>query len=165
MKKVLLIVSVIALLSGIAQAQNPIPKGAKQINAGFGLGEGTMPVYFGMDFGIGNDFSLGFETSFRDRADYYTVWGLAGNANYHFNRILNIPKSFDFYAGANIGGYSYTYDDKYYYNDPYRSKESGLGLGVQVGGRYFFSPAFGINLELGGANAFSGGKFGVTFKF
>jgi hypothetical protein len=160
MKKLLLTLSAVALLIGISFAQNPIPKGARQINAGFGLGESSVPVYFGMDFGIGNDFSLGFETSYRDRADYYNVWGIAGNVNYHFNRVLNIPKNFDFYAGANVGTYFYSYYDRYD-----GDKMSALGLGLQVGGRYYFNSTIAVNLEVGGANAFSGGKLGLTFRF
>lgn len=147
-------------MAGVSRAQCPIPQGSKQINFGLGLAESSVPVYFGMDFGIGNDFSLGFETSYRNRVDYYNVWGVSGNMNYHFNRILNIPRNFDFYAGANLGAYLYDYADQYHGNDM-----SALGLGIQVGGRYYFTPAFGINLEFGGGNAFAGGKFGVTIKF
>lgn len=159
MKKLLLIVSAIALLSGIAQAQNPIPKGTTTINTGLGLGESSIPVYFGMDFGIGYDLSLGFEGTFQDRTHHYNAWGFAGNCNYHFNRILNIPKNFDFYAGGSLNVYSYHYDNDYV------DRESGLFPGVQVGGRYFFTPNFGLNLEFRGAGVISGGKFGVTFRF
>jgi hypothetical protein len=42
---------------------------------------------------------------------------------------------------------------------------SGLGLGAQIGGRYFFKDNFGLNLEFGGGNALSGGKFGITYIF
>lgn len=162
MKQLIVILTATFLFAGIASAQNPIPKGTKQINVGVGLAEKSVPVYVGMDFGIGYDFSLGFETSYRDRRDYYNVWGFSGNANYHFNRILNIPKDFDFYAGANIGGYVYNYYDNYHDND---NDHSPIGLGLQVGGRYYITPAFALNLEIGGGNAFSGGKFGVTFRF
>lgn len=159
MKKVLLFVSVMALLSGIAQAQNPIPKGTKQLNAGLGLGAYSVPVYFGMDFGIGYDLSVGFEGTFQDRSKHYTAFGFAGNCNYHFNRILNIPKNFDFYAGGSINAVAYRYDDELV------DRETGLFPGIQVGGRYFFTPNFGLNLEFRGADVISGGKFGVTFKF
>jgi len=39
-----------------------------------------------------------------------------------------------------------------------------MGRGAQIGGRYYFTQKVGINLELGGGNAFSGGKIGLTFK-
>jgi outer membrane immunogenic protein len=39
-----------------------------------------------------------------------------------------------------------------------------LGLGIQVGGRYYFNEKFGLNLEFGGGNYVSGGKFGISLK-
>ena len=81
------------------------------------------------------------------------------NGNYHFNTLLDIPTNWDFYAGLNLGFYFWNSDDDY----P-GTRSSGLALGGQIGGRYYFSKKFGINLEAGGANAFSGGKFGVTIK-
>jgi len=42
------------------------------------------------------------------------------------------------------------------------SHTSGLGIGAQVGGRYYFSDNVGINIEFGGGNAFSGGKVGIS---
>jgi hypothetical protein len=39
-----------------------------------------------------------------------------------------------------------------------------VGLGAQIGGRYYLSDKVGLNLEFGGGNAFSGGKFGVSIK-
>jgi hypothetical protein len=35
---------------------------------------------------------------------------------------------------------------------------------AQVGGRYYFTEKVGINLEVEGGNAFSGGKFGLSIK-
>jgi hypothetical protein len=70
-----------------------------------------------------------------------------------------MPKKWDFYAGLNIGFYVWSSP-----NDYKGSNSSGLGLGAQIGGRYYLSNKVGLNLELGGGNAFSGGKFGLTFK-
>lgn len=159
MKKITATLFAILLAVGLASAQNPLPKGRTQINAGVGLAEKSIPVYVGLDHGIGNDFSLGLETSYRDKKDYYNVWGFSGNFNYHFNRVLNIPSTFDVYAGLNVGAYLYNYYDSYHDNDM-----SSVGLGLQIGGRYYITPNFAINLEIGGGNAFSGGKFGVSFK-
>jgi len=72
---------------------------------------------------------------------------------------LNIPSPWDFYAGLNLGFYSWNSPRDYE-----GSHTSGLGLGGQIGGRYYFSNKVGINLEFGGGNAFSGGKFGLTIK-
>jgi outer membrane immunogenic protein len=40
-----------------------------------------------------------------------------------------------------------------------------LGLGAQIGGRYYFNNNWGINLELGGANTTSGYKIGASYRF
>ncbi len=154
-------------LSTFSNAQYMLDKGNAQLNAGVGLSSWGVPVYVGFDVGVHRDISVGGEASFRtynerwDRYRYHhTIWGISANGNYHFNTILTIPKQFDFYAGLNIGFYAWSYPDNYYGN-----RVSGLGLGAQIGGRYYFNDNIGINLELGGGNAFSGGKFGLTIKF
>lgn len=150
MKKTMVIIVAALISCGVAHAQNPIPKGEKFLNASFGFSNHGIPVNVGMDFGIGNDISLGFDVT--HRFNYKDAnWGLAGNANYHFNRILNIPSSFDFYAGLNLGA-------------KFGNDNTGLDLGLQVGGRYFITNNFGLNLQFGGGNNFSGGRFGVTFR-
>lgn len=161
--------SVFILLSAItlftANAQSHLVKGMKQINAGVGLSGWGVPVYFGMDFGVSRDITLGFEGSFRsyhqkyEQAKYNSaIIGFSGNGNYHFNRVLEIPSNWDFYAGINLGFYVWSSPDNYPGDGA-----TGLGLGGQIGGRYFINQNFGFNLELGGGNAFSNGKFGITY--
>jgi outer membrane immunogenic protein len=147
-------------------SQSPLPKGETQINAGVGFSERGIPIYFGFDHGIHNNVSLGGEFSYRGYKDTWrgnsykhNIAGIAMNGNYHFNQVLNIPSNWDFYAGLNLGFFIWGSDKAY--DGPY---SSGLGLGAQIGGRYYFSPKTGINLEFGGGNAFSGGKFGLTFR-
>lgn len=65
-----------------------------------------------------------------------------------------------FYAGGNVGFYFWTSPDGYTGN-----RSSTLGIGAQVGVRYFVSNAVALNFEVGGGNAFSGGKLGLTFKY
>ena len=81
------------------------------------------------------------------------------NANYHFNTILELPSEWDLYAGLSLGFFFWNSPSKYH-----GSHDSGLGITGQVGGRYYFNERFGINLQLGGGNAFSGGKIGITMK-
>lgn len=154
-------------LIGTAFAQTPLQKGETQFNGGFGFSGWGIPIYVGLDYGIDPDISIGGEVSFRSYSEdwgvseySHTIIGISGNGNYHFNRVLNIQKPWDFYAGLNIGFYIWSSPSGYG-----GSHNSGLGLGAQVGGRYYFSETFGINLEFGGGNAFSGGKIGVTLKF
>src|SRR5690606_2698671 len=111
MKKYLISLSFL-LLSSIIFEQSPIAKGESQINAGIGLSSCGVPVYLGLDYGVHPDITVGGELSFRSYNDKYnnvkfnhSVIGISGNGNYHFNRILEISDSWDFYAGLNLGFY------------------------------------------------------------
>ncbi len=165
MKRIILS-SLLSIFTIISYAQSALPKGQNQLNVGVGFSGWGIPVYLGFDHSIGNDFTLGLELSYRGYRENYkgndykhSITGFSGNANYHFNRVLNIPSNFDFYAGLNLGFYVWSSPTTY---DGTRS--SGLGLGAQIGGRYSLSKSASLNLEFGGGNAFSGGKFGLTFK-
>lgn len=147
-------------------SQTPLPKGSSQLNVGVGLSSWGIPFYLGFDAGMKNDFSLGAEASFRRNYENWkqnryrhSIIGISGNANYHFNRVFGITPNWDLYAGLNIGFYIWNYAPNYDGN-----KTSGLGLGAQIGGRYYFSNKTGINFEFGSGNAFSGGKVGLSFK-
>jgi hypothetical protein len=165
MKRILSILLLLTVITAV-NAQNPLPKGKSQLNVGIGLSDWGIPVYLGIDHGISTDFTIGGELSYRsykenwkDNRFKHSITGISANLNYHFNRILKIPKEFDLYAGANVGFYVWSSPDTY---DGDHS--SGLGLSGQVGGRYYFNNKIGFNLEVGGGNAFSGGKFGLTFR-
>jgi len=162
------LVSILGFLffTGLIIAQGPVKKGQAQFNTGLGLSSWGIPVYLGIDVGVHQDITIGGELSFRSYYDHFaenryahSIVGISGNGNYHFNSLLKIPTNWDFYAGLNIGFYIWSNSDNY----P-GSHSSGLGLGAQIGGRYYFSRRFGINLEFGGGNAFSGGKFGISLR-
>ena len=165
MKKQFLVLILLISASAI-YAQRPISQGQTQLNVGVGLSSRGVPVYFGFDHGVHPDVTLGAELSYRgyndhwkDHKYHHNIFGFSGNVNYHFNNILNIPSPWDFYAGLNLGFYNWNSPEKYG-----GSHTSGLGLGAQIGGRYYFNNKVGINLEFGGGNAFSGGKIGLTIK-
>lgn len=167
MKKLILMIA-LGFISTTVFAQAPLEEGGTQLNAGVGLSGWGVPVYIGLDYGIARDWTLGGQLSFQtddnhDNGHDYkdSVIGIGANGNYHFNRILNMPSNFDFYAGASLTYYIWNYDD---YHDGHHPDNDSLGLGLQVGGRYFFNKKFGINLELGGNTGTSGAKFGVTVK-
>ncbi len=166
MKKAIYLLGFI-LISSLAFAQAPLSKGEKQLNAGLGFSSQGIPIYAGMEFGIYQDITVGFEGSFRFYSESYgqysyshTIFGILGRGDYHFNRLLEIPSNFDFYAGANIGFNIWTSPAEYG-----GSQASGLGFGLQIGGRYFFQKNLGLNLEFGGGNSLAGGKFGITYLF
>ncbi|AOW08890.1 outer membrane beta-barrel protein [Flavobacterium gilvum] len=171
MKKFILMIA-FGILSTGAFAQAPLGEGNTQLNAGVGFSGWGVPVYVGLDYGIAKDWTLGGQFSFQTDDDPYhyngndyhydsSAIGIGGNINYHFNSILHMPSNFDFYGGLSLTYYIWNYSD--YGNYPHPDHDS-LGLGLQIGGRYFFTKSFGINLEFGGNTVNSGGKFGLTFR-
>jgi hemolysin activation/secretion protein len=165
MKK-LFIVSAFLLAFSMAKSQNPLPVGRAQFNAGLGFSGWGVPVYAGVDFGVQQNITLGGELSVRSyrenwKSNYYrhNIIGISANGNYHFNTVLDIPRQYDFYAGLNVGFYVWNSPDGYPGNH-----SSGLGLGAQIGGRYYFTNKVGLNVEVGGGDVFSDGKIGLTFK-
>ncbi len=165
MKKIFLTIALL-LTFGISYSQYALPKNKLQLNAGFGFSGWGIPIYASIDYGIHKDISIGGEISFRSYneywySDYYnrTIIGLLSNCNYHFNSILNAPNEIDLYAGLNIGFYVWSSAHNYHGNS-----NSGLGIGAQMGGRYYFSSKFAGNLELCLGNSVSGAKIGLTIK-
>lgn len=166
MKKLFLAAALI-LTSAFAFSQGSLPVGRTQLNLGVGLSNYGVPIYIGFDYGVHKDITIGGEFAYRSwREDYHenhydhNVMSILGNANYHFNTVLNIPQKWDFYAGLNLGFYVWSSPEGYS-----GSHSSGLGLGAQIGGRYYISNKVGLNLEFQGGNTVSDGKFGVTVKF
>ncbi len=165
MKKIFLVI-VIMFALGTVVGSNALANGQTQFNAGVGFSSWGVPVYFGFDHGVHRNFTLGLEVSYQSYQEKYhdykydhSITGIAGNGNYHFNNVLDIPSNWDFYAGLSLGFFIWNSP-----NDYDGDHSSGLGISGQIGGRYYFSEKFGINLEFGGGNVFSGGKFGITLK-
>jgi outer membrane immunogenic protein len=166
MKKNILL-ALVGLVSLGAFAQGSLEKDRLQLNAGLGTSGWGVPVYVGLDYGVHRDITIGAELSYRSDSQSYgnnkyksSAIGIGVNGNYHFNRVLNISSKWDLYAGLGLNYYIWSYD-----NDLYKADNtSDIGLGGQIGARYFFTDNFGINLELGGGNATNGGKIGITYK-
>lgn len=164
MKKLILMLTFGMLSIGMS-AQSPLEKGRTQLNAGVGTSGWGIPIYVGFDYGAAKDFTAGGQISFFSDDYQYnnnnykqSSVGIGANGNYHFNSLLNISSDFDLYAGASLTYYIWNYN-----NDNHPDNTS-LGLGLQVGGRYFFNKTFGVNLEFGGGTGTSGAKVGATFK-
>lgn len=166
MKKNTLIIMILILSVSTTFAQSPLSNNQTQLNVGVGFSDWGVPVYIGFDHGISKNFSLGGELSYRHYEEYWqdiyyshSITGLSGNINYHFNQLFRIRPTWDLYAGLNAGFYIW--------NSPntYRGTEStGLGLGTQIGIRYYLSRKVALNLEFGSGNAFSNGKLGLSIK-
>lgn len=164
MKRILLLLAFTSALSS-GFAQSPIGDGGKQVNFGVGLYSRSLPLYLGMDFGIHPDITIGPQIGFDLYLDYLAV---SGRGDYHFNSLLDIPRDWDFYAGLNIGFVAFFEEDYRDRNRPYynnRNRATGLDLGLQIGGRYYWNESWAINLEFGGGPYFSGGRFGLSKRF
>jgi hypothetical protein len=169
-----------------ASAQADLGKGNLQLNAGTGISGWGIPVYVGLDYGVTDEITVGGELSYRYDTSSYAIranfgrfgeyrsdkityrhhtFGVFTNGNYHFNRLLRLPRQLDLYAGASLGFFfgSVTSSEGNikYTGDDY----SGFSAALQTGARYFFTDNFGVNLELSGGVLTSGLKAGITYKF
>lgn len=135
------------------------------MNFGTGLSNYGIPLYFGMDFGVHPDISAGFVVSARSYSEVkygssgLLVLGLAGVANYHFDRLLELDPEWDVYGGLSLGFILWNY-----HSDYPGTKNSPLGLDIQIGGRYYWNDTWAVNVELGGGNALTGVRLGVSYK-
>jgi hypothetical protein len=161
MKKLAFLISGLLLFVLVSNAQ-PIEEGELQINAGVGLSTFGLPVYVGAEFGVAENFSAGGELSYRKYGRYSgynpSITTIAALGNYHVNELLEIPSEWDLYGGLTLGYAIWSSG-----TSVYRVRGSGVYLVGQIGGRYFVSENFAINLEFGGGT-YSGGKLGVTLK-
>ena len=146
MRKILFTIG-LTVMSILAFSQAPLSKGEKQLNFGIGASDNGLPVYVGMDFSIHNDVTVGpvVKIVFDDEVRF----GALARVDYHWNRLLEIPSNWDFYLGANV---SFLTGD-----------ELETGFGLQLGGRWYWSDKWGLNLEFGGGNGY-GTTLGVSMK-
>lgn len=164
MKRLFSLIAALFIAIGV-YAQNPLDEGQFQLNAGLGLSGNGIPIYGGFDYMARNNISVGGLISFSSFNEdiigerySHNVIGLIANANYHFNPLLEIPPDWDTYAGLSLGYYAWSSPSGY----P-GANSSGLGLALQIGGRYYFSDRAAVNLELAGGYAF-GTKIGISVK-
>ena len=145
-----------------------------QINGGVGFSGWGVPVYLGFDYGIARDFTIGVEASYSSKKisegyleSKYSIFTFGVNGNYYFDRLLKLPNEFNLYAGATLG-YANVSETTTGPSAllPYHTSfaVSGIDLGLQIGGRYFFTKNLGLNLQLGGGIHTFGGRLGLTYK-
>jgi hypothetical protein len=111
----------------------------------------------GWTLGVGG--TLGFQSRSSFGVDATTIWAL-GNANVHY-AIPNVPE-LDVYGGLSLGIVRTSVDSP----SPGLSgvSDSDVALGINLGGRYMFTPKLGAFLQLGVADA-PEIFLGVSFKF
>ncbi|MFA5815555.1 MAG: hypothetical protein WC865_08035 [Bacteroidales bacterium] len=154
MKKFALTICALSIVA-LSFGQSTIDQSKMQFNAGVGLSYGyysAFPVYIGADYWINPDITLGLEASFR-LGLHHSGFGGTVNANYHFNKILQLPENLDAYAGVSAGPFFFLGD---YWANPLH-----VDFHFQIGGRYKINDKMWVNAEVGGGS-FSGGKIGIT---
>lgn len=78
---------------------------------------------------------------------------LGVKANFYFDDLFGLPNEWDVYGGAN-GGFALGLDNN----------GNDFDLGLQVGGRWFWSDKWGVYLEGGGGKLGGNGGVGLTMK-
>ncbi len=153
MKKTIFMLALVGCF--FANAQSPIGKGGKQVNFGVALSTNGVPVYVSYDFGVHPDITI--TPQLATNLNGFNWLGIACKGDYHFNTLLEIPQNWDFYTGLKLG---FNADIN---NDNDKDYHDGLDLGLQIGGRWYWSD-WGINLEFGGGAGGFGSQFGLSKK-
>ena len=99
-------------------------------------------------------------SDYYDYKSFYNYWHILTFANYH----INVPvEKLDVYAGLKIGALISSYQNTYAgtTNDP-ADVSGSFEIGAVAGATWYFSEAFGVNLELGYPFL---AKASATFKF
>jgi hypothetical protein len=179
---VFVLVALLFLSTVQSFSKGPYTKERSDLNIGIGLGStlyGTStlpPITASYEFGFPgkpNNFtdkvSIGPYAGIAMAEDdwYWGTWTythiiIGARGSYHFYNEDNI----DAYGGLMIGYniVSSKYESKHGYDDSDHSSDAGSGLtySLYVGGRYYFSPGFGVYAELGYGIAYL--SLGVTLK-
>ena len=140
-----------------AKQKVDIDKSKIQFNAGVGLSTWGIPLYVGADYWVTEDITGGVQASFRYRFLHSYRYGYIGgsvNANYHVNKLLDLPEEIDLYGGLSAGPYIG-------FGNYYSGANFRIHIGGQVGGRYRLTNNLWVHGELGGG-IFSGAKAGIT---
>ncbi len=151
MRKFTLLFILTFLFVGLNAQKNgvaPLAKGDKQLNFGTGFTNNGIPVFVSMDFALHKDITLTPEVHVK--FDDKIKGGILVKADYHWNYLIGIPSNWDFYAGARAG---FDFGDSDFVPN----------FGIQVGGRWYWSDKWGMNLEMAGGTGF-GTTFGLSMK-
>ncbi len=148
---------------GFSQVQ--YEKGDALLNAGLGLGyyyAGGIPVLASLELAVTDAISVGPYVGFTAWSQNFSGFGYSwkysyvfidfgARGSYHFSKHLELnTDKLDLYGGAFLGYVvtSQTYDGP---NTVTQTNNYGSGLrgGIFAGVRYYFSPKFGVNGEVG----------------
>ncbi len=129
-----LFLTLVLFVTTVAHSQYALQTGKMQVNGGIGLSSWGLPLYAGLDYGFDKNISFGGEVSFRSFSER-----ILGER--YSSSIIGLAGNANYHFVEMLG-----IDDLF---DVY----AGLNLGFYIWN----------NVELGGGNAFSGGKVGLSF--
>lgn len=139
MKRVKQLITIAILLT----SSSIFSQAKQQLN--FGLIGVTYDIPATTDIAISPFAGTGFDLD-------YLIIGVKGN--YYFDNLLALPDAWDVYGGIN-GGYGFGVN---------QSKNGDFDIGLQVGGRWFWNPQWGLYLELGGGKLGPTGGLGISMR-
>ena len=168
LRKILLFITCTLILIS-TRAQSPLGDEGNQLSLSSGYTIEGIPIYISYEMGIHESISFGMEAVFRsynesgDTADYaHTIMGFNFFGNYYFNKLLKLDeKKWGVYGGLNLGYYKW-FSPKGYW--PEGNSSSTLGIGAQIGGRYYFSE-WAVFMQVSGGTENAGARLGVTYLF
>ena len=144
MKNVLSLIAIVACMA--VGSSDAYGQAQKYLNFG-GVGTG---LYASLEFPLGSTISIAPQVA----TDWdFNKFVIAAKGNFYFDDLFGLTEPWDVYAGANVG----------WRLDNGKDNNDGFNWGAQIGGRWFFSPKWGLNAEFGGGSGVNGGV-GVTMK-
>jgi outer membrane immunogenic protein len=158
--------------SNESKKENSYSPNLKQLSFGIGTSDYGVPLSVDLRFSIHKDMSIGpvfsyqsYKYRFFTWEWKYTIIGFGGQFTYHFNTLLNMPDKWDIYSTAVLGYYSVKESSDFQeMNNPSGSISGGVGLWINVGGKYFFNDKIGAMLELGRTNLGGGARVGLAIR-
>ncbi|MDR3166951.1 MAG: hypothetical protein LBT93_03320 [Treponema sp.] len=141
------------------------------VSADYALSIGGLPFSLGLMVGFSGEYATDTDVSFDDDSSRmgngdinYYVFGAGGRFSYHFNWGVNKLDTYaTITAGFLLNSWSYTVEASEKKTTDSGSKFLPL-WGVNIGGRYFFVPHFGLFLDLGYTHL-TVVSAGLSFKF
>ncbi|MDN3491769.1 DUF6646 family protein [Winogradskyella bathintestinalis] len=131
MKNILLIVAMLAISFGNAQAFEG--KGDTKFQVGANFQDHATGINASFDYGLGENISVGVTSSYAlggasgiEDLDFGDRYDLKARFNANLGNVINIDENFDLYPGLNL---------------------SLKNFGGHIGARYFFTEGFGVFTE------------------
>ncbi|MDX6181143.1 DUF6646 family protein [Flavobacterium sp. Fl-77] len=145
MKKVITLLFLVTF--GFTQAQQAFKgKGDVKVNVGANIQNGGTGIQGSVDFGLGENFSFGFVSTYLLGVDEYSGFYNGGTIQYYGEK-PEFQDRFDAKARINANLSSVIGVEQL---DVYPGLSLGLhNFGGHVGGRYFFTEGFGVFTEIG----------------